>query len=160
MYQQSNSGSGSADYSQAPPFGRPLSRAEVHERLKNAKTIAVVGLSAKVDAPSFRVARYLEAFYGVIPVNPNLLSWEGRTCYPSLESIPSDVQIDIVDIFRRSDAVLPIVESAVRRGVGMVWMQVGVTNEDARDLAIAAGIPTVMNRCLKVVHAHLIASNP
>jgi predicted CoA-binding protein len=131
-----------------------LSRAATEAILARAETIAVVGISDNPERPSWRVAQYLSRFYEIVPVSPRLATWEGRTCYPSLLAIPPEIRIDIVDIFRRSDAVPPIVQEAIQVAAGCVWMQIGVKNEEARRLAEAADIPVIMNRCIKVVHSH------
>jgi hypothetical protein len=122
--------------------------------LTSSKTIAVVGLSPKESRPSNMVARYLlEAGYRVIPVNPGQKEILGLPCYADLEAVPEPV--DIVDIFRRSEDVEPIVEAAIRIGATAVWMQEGVVNEAAAQMARAAGLTVVMDRCLKTVHADL-----
>ncbi|MDG4475333.1 CoA-binding protein [Thiovibrio frasassiensis] len=122
--------------------------------LTSSKTIAVVGLSPKKSRPSNMVARYLlEAGYRVIPVNPGQEEILGLPCYGNLEAVPDPV--DIVDIFRRSEDVEPIVEAAIRIGATAVWMQEGVVNEAAAQMARAAGLTVVMDRCLKTVHAGL-----
>ena len=126
----------------------------VRDLLTSARTIAVVGLSPKEARPSHQVARYLiAAGYEVIPVNPGQSEILGRTCYPDLVSVP--VAVDIVDIFRRSEDVGPIVEAAVAIGARAVWMQLGVVNEEAAHRARAAGLTVVMDRCLKVEHRNL-----
>jgi len=125
------------------------------ELLKNSKTIAVVGLSPKEGRPSRMVAEYLiAAGYSVIPVNPGQTEILGQTCYPDLSSIP--VPVDIVDIFRRSEEIPPVVDEAIRIGARAVWMQLGIVNEEAASKAEAAGIFVVMDKCLKVEHAHLL----
>lgn len=121
--------------------------------LKNAKTIAVVGASPNPDRPSHYISKYLMTRgYRVIPVNPGHSQLFGQTCYPSVMDIPSDYTIDIVDIFRRSDQVLPIVEDAIERQVGFIWMQDGVINPEAKQLAESAGIPVEMDNCIFRVH--------
>ena len=123
--------------------------------LAAGKTIAVVGLSPKESRPSYMVARYLIGVgYTVIPVNPGQEKILGLDCYPNLASIPGPV--DIVDIFRRSEDVPPIVDEAIAIGAKAVWMQEGVINEAAAAKARAAGLIVVMDRCLKIVHANLL----
>jgi len=113
-----------------------------------AKTVAVVGLSDKPYRPSHDVARYLrEKGYRVIPVNPRIREALGEKSYGSLSEIPGDV--DLVDVFRKSENVPGIAEEAIRVGVKYFWMQEGVVNEQAREKLVAAGIPVVMNRCMK-----------
>lgn len=128
--------------------------AEIKEILKQAKTIAVVGLSPKANRPSHDVARYLKAAgYTIIPVNPGQSEILGEKCYPSLTDIPQ--QVDVVDIFRRPEEVGPVVDQAVEIGAKVVWMQEGIVNEEAAAKARAAGLTVIMDRCLKVDHANL-----
>ena len=116
--------------------------------LAEARTVAVVGISDKPDRPSHVVARYLkERGYRIIPVNPALKEVLGETAYPSLSEIPGTV--DLVDVFRKSADVPPIAEEAVRSGARFFWMQEGVVNEEARERLEGAGIPVVMDRCVK-----------
>ena len=115
----------------------------IEEQLTNSKTIAVVGLSPDPERPSHYVARYLqEQGYRVIPVNPLLQEVLGEKCYPDLGSVPEPV--DMVDIFRRSEHVGPIVESAIAIGAKYVWMQDGVVNEEAAASARSAGLSVGM----------------
>lgn len=112
------------------------------------KTIAVVGISDNPERPSNFVAKFLEEHgYTIIPVNPNLTAWEGKKCYPDLLSIP--VRVDIVDIFRRPEAVVPIVDEAIAIKAKVVWMQEDIVNEEAAAKARDAGIEVVMDRCMK-----------
>ncbi len=116
--------------------------------LAEARTVAVVGISDKPDRPSHVVARYLkERGYTVIPVNPALKEVLGEKAYPSLSEVPGTV--DLVDVFRKSADVPPIAEEAVRAGARFFWMQEGVENEEARERLEKAGIPVVMNLCVK-----------
>jgi predicted CoA-binding protein len=132
------------------------SDAATRELLTRARTIAVVGLSDKPERDSNEVARYLRAEgYRIIPVNPALHEVLGEVAYPSVSAIPSDVRIDIVDIFRRSDQVGPIVEEALERGVGAVWMQLGLKNEEAAEQAEAAGVPVRQDLCIMQEHRRL-----
>lgn len=122
--------------------------------LESSKTIAVVGLSAKENRPSNQVARYLiTAGYEIIPVNPGQEKILGRQCYPSLSAIP--VPVDVVDIFRRADEVMPVVEEAIAIKAKAVWMQLGIVNEEAADKARAAGLQVIMDRCMKIDHMNL-----
>ncbi|WP_457573123.1 CoA-binding protein [Desulfolithobacter sp.] len=119
--------------------------------LKETKTIAVVGLSPKPSRPSHRVALYLqEAGYRIIPVNPGQEEILGQQCYPDLLSIPD--KVDLVDIFRRPEDVLPIVEQAIEIGAHTIWMQQGIVNQEAAALAGKAGLTVIMDRCLKIDH--------
>lgn len=124
--------------------------------VKTAKTIAVVGLSDKSERYSYQVADYLQKHgYRIIPVNPNVTEVLGEKAYSDLLSIPKSMVIDIVDIFRRSELVLPHVQEAVQRGnVKLIWMQEGVENDEARKLAEENNITVVMNACLMVQHKH------
>jgi predicted CoA-binding protein len=123
--------------------------------LNDSKTIAVVGLSPKPQRPSHQVACYLmEAGYTIIPVNPGQDSILGLPCYPDLRAIPT--QVDMVDIFRRPEAVLPIVEDAIAIGAKFIWMQEGIVNEQAAAKAEAAGLLVVMDRCTKIDHMNLL----
>ena len=127
---------------------------EMKSLLERARTIAVVGLSDKPERASNSISRYLIAMgYTVIPVNPMLDKVLGVKSYPDLISIPE--QVDIVDIFRRSEHVPAIVEQAVGIGARAVWMQLGVMNSEAAARAEAAGLGVVMNRCIMVEHGRL-----
>lgn len=119
--------------------------------LSESKTIAVVGLSAKWNRPSHFAAKYMKDHgYKIIPVNPAYDEVLGEKCYPSLLDIPESV--DIVDIFRRSEDVPPIVEDAIKIGAKVVWMQLTVVNEEAAAKAREAGLEVVMDRCVKIEH--------
>ena len=123
--------------------------AEIAHALKTARTIAVVGCSPKDNRPSHAIASYLlGAGFDVIPVNPDHTEILGRTCYPDLISIPKEVRVDIVDVFRRSEFVSEIADAALERGAGFFWMQDGVVDEAAANRLAAAGIPVAMNRCI------------
>ena len=122
--------------------------------LTNAQTIAIVGLSPKKNRPSNMVGQYLqEAGFSIIPVNPGQIEILGEKCYASLCDIPEIV--DIVDIFRRSDKVGSIVDDAIAIRAGTVWMQLGIRNEQAAQKAKDAGIPVIMDRCIKIDHMAL-----
>ena len=128
---------------------------EIGNLLRQARTIAIVGLSPKENRPSNMVGRYLlGAGYSLFPVNPGHNEILGLKCYPDLVSIPE--HIDIVDIFRRSEDVYPIVEEAVKIGAGAIWMQLGIVNREAADYARQHGLLTVMDRCIKVDHSTLL----
>jgi uncharacterized protein len=129
---------------------------EIARALKSARTIAVVGCSPNETRPSHAIASYLlSAGFDVIPVNPGHTEILGRTCYPDLASIPTDVRVDIVDVFRRSEFVSSIAEEALERGTGFFWMQDGVIDAEAARRLAAAGIPVAMNRCIYRDHAAL-----
>lgn len=124
--------------------------------LTGARTIAVVGLSDKPERDSNEVARYLQSVgYRVIPVNPMLTEVLGEKSYPSVTAVPPGVTIDILDIFRRSDQVAPVVAEGLERGVGSIWMQLGVENPEAATSAEARGVPVVQNLCIMVQHRRL-----
>jgi len=126
--------------------------------LGTARTIAVVGLSPTPTRPSHGVARYLrEAGYRIVPVNPVHATILGEKSYPTLTAAAADHAIDVVDVFRRSEFVAPIVDEAigVRPRPRLIWLQIGVVDEAARARAQAAGIPCVMDRCLMVDHRAL-----
>lgn len=122
--------------------------------LQTAKTIAIIGLSDKPDRPSYDVASYLKnQGFCIIPINPNVSEVLGEKAYPDLLSVPRDIQIDIVDIFRKSELVLPHVKEAIDRGdAKTIWMQEGVINQEAADLAKEHGLEVIMNFCLMKTH--------
>jgi len=129
---------------------------EIARALTNAKTIAVVGCSPEESRPSNAIARYLlRVGYDVIPVNPGHREMLGRPCYPDLASIPRNVRVDIVDVFRRSEFVPEIASAALSRGAGFFWMQDGVVDEEVARRLTAAGIPVAMDRCIFRDHSAL-----
>jgi uncharacterized protein len=129
---------------------------EIDHALKTAKTIAVVGCSPEESRPSHAIARYLlSAGFDVIPVNPGHAEILGRPCYPDLASIPGDVRVDIVDVFRRSEFIPELAAAALARGAGFFWMQDGVVDEEAARRLVAAGIPVAMDRCIFRDHSAL-----
>jgi len=132
----------------------PLNNAsddEIKHILSTAKVIAVVGLSAKPDQKSYKVADYLKKQrYRIIPVNPNIAETLGEKAYPDLQSIPE--KIDVVDIFRKAEAVPEIVDAAIQIGAKVVWMQEGIINNAAADKARKAGLKVVMNKCMMKQH--------
>jgi uncharacterized protein len=122
--------------------------------LRESKVIAVVGLSADWFRPSYFAAKYMQEHgYRVIPVNPKYPEILGEKCYPSLRDIPQPVHM--VDVFRKTADVMPIAEDAVRIGAKVLWQQLGVRNEEAAARARAAGLETVMDRCVKIEHGRL-----
>jgi predicted CoA-binding protein len=122
--------------------------AVIERILKEAKTVAVVGISDKPYRPSHVVARYLkERGYRIIPVNPRIGEVLGETAYRSLSDVPG--RVDLVDVFRRSEEVPALAEEAIRIGARFFWMQEGVVSESARERLEGAGIPTVMDLCVK-----------
>jgi predicted CoA-binding protein len=137
--------------------GTVVATAGAYERLRiltTYHTIAMVGLSDDPMRPSHFAAIYMLAEgYDVIPVNPRLTGQQvlGQTVYPSLSDIPRPVEI--VDLFRKPSEIPPIAEEAIRIGAKVLWMQLGIVNEEAARIARAAGLEVVMNRCVKIEHA-------
>ena len=143
------------DGAETNPRGDALKRAPttdaILEILKEYKTIAVVGLSSNPMRPSYGVAEYMQAAgYRIIPVNPNETEVLGEKSYARLEDVPE--KIEIVDIFRRPEEVAAVVESAIRVGANVVWMQLGVEEEAAAERARAAGLVVVEDACILVEH--------
>jgi len=129
---------------------------EIRSMLGKCKTIAVVGISPKEDRPSYTVASYLKSKgYTIIPVRPDGETLLGERVYHSLQEIPPEVKIDIVDIFRKSEDVPPVVQEAIQRSARVVWMQEGVTHPEAASKAERAGLQVVMDRCIKKDHQRL-----
>jgi predicted CoA-binding protein len=123
--------------------------------LLSARTIASVGLSSNMEKESYWIVSYLkEQGYRVIPVNPTADHILGEKAYPDLESIPE--KIDVVQVFRRSEDVPPVVDSAIKIGAKVVWMQEGIVNEEAAQQARAAGLQVVMDACMRMTHRRLI----
>lgn len=118
------------------------------------KTIAIVGLSEKPDRSSYQVGVYLKSKgFDIIPINPSFSTWNGIPSYPSLSAVPDDIHIDVVDIFRKSEFVYPIVVEAVnRKDVKTIWMQEGIKNEDAKRYAEEQGLVVVMDFCMMKAH--------
>jgi predicted CoA-binding protein len=131
---------------------------KVSELLRSSHTIAVVGLSSKRYRPSYGVAEYMQnAGYRIIPVNPFETEVLGEPAYATLGDVPE--HIDIVDIFRKSEFVPDLVETAIRIGAGAVWMQEGVVHEGAAAKARAAGLEVVMDRCILKDHRRMLISS-
>ena len=124
-------------------------------KIYDLKNIAVVGMSKNEGKPAHFVPKYLiEHGYNVIPVNPTITEVLGRKSYPSIADIPDD--IDVVDIFRRSEDVPPVVNDAMKKkGIKVIWMQSGIYNEEAERKAKENGIDVVFNRCMMVEHNRL-----
>ena len=131
--------------------------------LETAETIAVVGCSATPTRTSHKIARYLqERGYRIVPVNPNYDAVLGETCYPDLPSVPADIEIDIVNIFRAPKHTADMVRSAIERveQTGqrpVIWTQLGVSTPEAKELTEDAGLPYVRNRCFKIEYDRLLA---
>ena len=123
--------------------------------LAQSRTLAVVGLSAQWYRPSYFAAKYMQDHgYRIIPVNPRYDEVLGERCYPDLRAIPE--RVDLVDCFRRSQDIPPIAEQAIAIGAKVLWMQLGIVNDEAARRASAAGLDVVMNRCVKIEHARLL----
>ncbi len=122
--------------------------------LRDTRVVASVGLSQHWYRPSFFAAKYLQEHgYRVIPVNPRYEEILGEKCYPTLLEIPE--KIDVVQLFQRAERVMPFVEDAIKIGAKVVWMQLGIVNEEAAARARKAGLEVVMDRCMKIEHARL-----
>ncbi len=131
---------------------------EIEQIIDEASVIAVVGLSPKTERPSNMVARYLiDTGFKVIPVNPGQSEVLGEKCYPSVLDVPEE--IDIVNIFRKSEDVGPIAKQAIAKGCKTIWMQQGIVNHEAAAMAREHGIKVVMDRCIKIDHSNLTQKN-
>jgi predicted CoA-binding protein len=132
---------------------------EITNLLTRTKVIAIVGLSPKPDRPSHEIAQFLLARgYDIIPVNPACVEILGRPCYPDLAAVPRAV--DMVDVFRKSEDVLPIAQDAIRIGAKSLWLQLGVINPQATVLAEAAGLIVVENLCIKIEYMQRFGFQP
>jgi uncharacterized protein len=136
-----------------------ITDSEITQLLRQCKTIAVVGLSDNPLRPSYSTALYMQQRgYRIVPVNPKGGEIFGETCFKSLSDIP--FAVDIVNVFRRTEDVLPIAQEAVqngtRLGVKCVWQQLGIDNEEAAALVRQAGMASVVDRCIKIEHARLL----
>jgi len=127
--------------------------------LLSAKTIASVGLSSNTEKESYWIASYLkDQGYHVIPVNPTATEILGEKAYPDLESVPE--KIDVVQVFRKPEDVMPVVEDAIKVGAKVIWMQEGIVNEEAAQKAREAGLQVVMDACMRATHRRLIGAKP
>ena len=131
-----------------------MSNMDIKQILQETKTIAIVGLSNNSAKASFGVAEYLMPHYKVIPVNPRYSEILGLTCYPDLQSIP--VPVDMVDVFQRSENVMPFVQPSIEIGAKCFWMQLGIGNFAARSALELAGIEVVEDKCTKIEHARYL----
>ncbi|MFA6489997.1 MAG: CoA-binding protein [Candidatus Micrarchaeia archaeon] len=142
----------------APGTRGEFAEPETIAKILAMKTVAVVGLSDNPERPSFRVAKYLmENGFDVVPVNPAISGWLGKKSFSDLPSVLQ--KVEVVDIFRKSDAVPEIVEQAIKIGAKAVWMQEGVVNEAAAKRAEEAGLLVVMDRCIMKEHVRARAGN-
>lgn len=134
---------------------RTWNDAALGDLLRSARVIAVVGMSDNPSRVSYQIGHYLKrAGYTVYPVNPTVATIDGEKVYPTLADVPEP--IDIVNVFRRPEYLSGVVDDAIAAGAKAVWAQLGISDADAARKAEAAGIPMVMNRCIKVDHAHLL----
>lgn len=125
----------------------------INEFLANYRNVAVVGISDKPERDSYQVAMYLKNHgYNVIPINPKFDRWEGLQAYPDLRSVPESVNVEVVDVFRKPEAVVEVVNEAISLNPKLIWMQEDVVNEEAADLAKSKGISVVMDRCMMKEH--------
>ena len=136
-----------------------MNDAQLADLLRRCKTLAVVGLSDNALRPSYTTSRYMQAQgYRIVPVNPKGGEILGETCYASLSDIP--FAIDMVNVFRRPQDMLPIAQEAVtqaqRLKIQCFWQQLGIDNEEAAALVSQAGMQSVMDRCIKIEHARLL----
>ena len=126
-----------------------------NEMLLNARTIAVVGLSDKPDRSSYGVTEYMKRHYEIIPMNPQLDSWQGVKAYPSLLAIPKEAHVDIVNVFRKASDCPALVKDAIAIGAKGIWLQQGIISPEAEQLAHNAHIPFVMDACIAVLHRQI-----
>ena len=135
-----------------------MEKKEIRRILENCRTVAVVGISPKEDRPSYEVAFYLKSKgYRIIPVRPDGEEILGEKIYRQLAEIPEEVEVDVIDIFRKSEDVPPVVEEAIKREAKVIWMQEGVIHLEAAAKAEKAGLKVVMDRCMKKEHQKLIS---
>ncbi|MBE3554756.1 MAG: CoA-binding protein [Thermicanus sp.] len=132
-----------------------ISDAEIKEILQETRRIAIVGLSNKPDRDSYKVAKYLqEAGFTIIPINPVVDEVLGIKAVPSLLQLTEPV--DLIDVFRRSEETVSIAEQSVKTGAKVLWLQLGIKNEEAERIAREAGMKVVMDRCIKIEHERLL----
>jgi hypothetical protein len=134
-----------------------MSDDQIRNVLQNAKTIAVVGLASSPLRPSYGVSAYMQQQgYRIIPVNPTITDSLGEKSYASLRDIPKDIKIDIVDVFRRPDAVPEIVDEVIELKLPVLWLQETVVHEEAARKAREAGVFVVMDHCILKEHRRLL----
>ncbi len=128
----------------------------IEKILREAKSIAVVGLSPDPNRPSAVVAEYMMSKgYTIIPVNPTCDNIMGMKSYPSLLEMPRNIRVDIVDVFRRAEDTPPIAREAVKIGASCLWLQLGIRSEESREIAREAGLDFVENKCIKIEHSKI-----
>jgi predicted CoA-binding protein len=119
--------------------------------LQQAKVVAVVGLSSNPERPSYGVAKFLqERGCRIIPVNPQVREVLGEPAYPSLQAIPREIVVDVVDVFRRAPDTPPVAQEAVAIGAKALWLQLGIVSPEAATIASAGGLTVIMDRCMKI----------
>ena len=142
--------------SPSPAVPQQFSDVETRALLAGARTIAVVGLSPRPERTSHEVAGYLRAQgFRIVPVNPNADQVFGERAYPNLTEAARHARIDLVDVFRRSEDVPPVIDEAIRIGAPAVWLQLGIRHDAAAARARAAGLRVVQDRCIMVEHRRL-----
>lgn len=123
---------------------------ELRSILGEARTVAVVGLSSNPSRPSYEIAEYLQSKgYRIVPVNPNETEVLGERAYPTLADIPEEIEVDVVDVFRRAEQTPDVAQQAVARGAKVLWLQEGILNDEARQIGEAAGLSVVMGVCMR-----------
>lgn len=133
---------------------------ELRTLLGEARTIAVVGLSSKPDRPSYDIASYLQRHgYRIVPVNPKETEVLGERAYPSLLDLPADLEVDVVDVFRRAEDTPELARQAVRIGAKVLWLQEGIVNDEAARIATEAGLDVIMGVCIRDTRRRLIGGN-
>jgi predicted CoA-binding protein len=134
----------------------PQNNVEIAEILQQSKNVAIVGISNKEDRASYQVARWLQqnSHFTLFFVNPVIDEVLGQKTYASLADIPAE--IDIVDVFRKAEDCLPVLEKALAIGAKTIWLQLGISNDEVADKGFTAGIQVVMDRCIKIDYAALI----
>jgi hypothetical protein len=134
----------------------PQSNVEIAEILQQSKNVAIVGISNKEDRASYQVAQWLQqnSHFTLFFVNPVIDEVLGQKTYASLADIPAE--IDIVDVFRKAEDCLPVLEKALAIGAKTIWLQLGISNDEVADKGFTAGIQVVMDRCIKIDYAALI----
>jgi predicted CoA-binding protein len=130
---------------------------ELRALLRDARTVAVVGLSSNPGRPSHQVAAYLQAHgYRILPINPNETEVLGEPAFPSLTDIPSEIRVDVVDVFRRPEHTPEIARQAVAIGARTLWLQEDIVNDEAAWIAAQAGLDVIMGVCIKHVRERLM----
>jgi predicted CoA-binding protein len=138
---------------QNPVQTNPLETQAIAHIVAQPRTVAVVGLSPKVHRASFEVSSYMQAQgWRIVPINPNATEILGEKAYPTLTDAALHVRIDVVNVFRNSEDVPPVVDEAIAIGAKAVWMQMGIAHTPAANKAMAAGLQVVQNKCLMVEH--------